>query len=148
MLNLVKEDELIKLEVLGGVFYARRPCLADSAMVGQIMRQAREKRDVAKAAGADIDDPLFYERAMLEAYLRKWEQVGFDNEEVPYSPELVERLPYEVAWELALKLNIIRLKDEAKKGESSGSSSAIFRPGSTTRATRAKGAKRTKGPTA
>ena len=143
MLNLVTENEKLSVTVAGAKFFYKRPALADSALVNQYMKKAREQRAKDLDAGKE-PDPLLYEKAMIKAYLTGWDGVGEADKPLAYAPELVDRLPYEQAVELAQKLGIIKRLEESKKKPSSPSSSSTPRPASPTPAKRAKSAKKTR----
>ncbi len=153
MIELVKKDELITIKSFGGEFYAHRPSLDDSALVSNIMKEAREKKAEAEKKAAETGeaiqvDPLYYEKNMLKAYLKGWKNVGEEGKEIAFAPELINSLPYEVAWDVCVQLGIIRLVSEQKNSLSSASSKPTSKKGSTGRAIPARSAQRSKSKTA
>lgn len=43
----------------------------------------------------------------VPVYLKRWEGVGIGGAEVPYEPGLVQQLPYEVVYALAVRMGIV-----------------------------------------
>ncbi len=159
--ELVKKDEKITIKSYGAEFYAHRPSWADSTMVNNVMREAREKKAAAEKKAAETGepievDPLYFEKSMLKAYLIGWnKKVGVKekvkgkvkHKPIPFSPDRVDELPYQVAWDISIQLGIIRLVSKQKNLQSSAGSKPISRKGLTGRATPAPSAHRTKSKT-
>jgi len=96
MLNLITSKPEVH-EIQGARFFVRKPSWAETKRVS----------DAILASKSAPDDPFKKIKPVLSVYLVGWEGVGENGKEVPFSPELVDKLPYDVAYELACRCGII-----------------------------------------
>ena len=107
MLNLVstRTQEIV---IRGATFFYKIPSWSESKRVSEIF-----------AGPKDEEDPFKNIKPLLKMYLTGWEGVGDEDEPIEFSPDLIDRLPYDVAFELALELNIINRSVAVKKKKGS-----------------------------